>query len=333
MPDFVLVTGGAGYIGAHMVKLLRRSARRVVVFDNLSTGHSDAVGDTELVVGDLRDAPAIASLLAGRKFDAVLHFAAKCYVGESVLKPAEYYDNNVIGTLNLLSAMRDAGVRKLVFSSSCSTYGNPLSASISEDHPQQPINPYGFSKLVGEQAMNDYGRAYGLRTVALRYFNAAGLDPDGDLGERHEPETHLIPLVLRQALRERAGAPAHATQLKVFGNDFDTPDGTCIRDYVHVSDLCDAHLHALDRLSDGGPAFEAFNLGSEKGSSVLEVINECRRITGGPIAYEFAPRRAGDPSRLVAASGRARDVLRWKPRYTELSEVVSTAWHWFSKTC
>ncbi|QJR11726.1 UDP-glucose 4-epimerase [Usitatibacter rugosus] len=332
MADSVLVVGGAGYIGSHMVKLLASTGHEVVVFDDLSTGHRDAIASSVLVEGDLRDPVAITKALALRKFSSVLHFAAKCYVGESVQDPAKYYGNNVLGTANLLEAMRTNGVGKLVFSSSCSTYGDPVMTPMTEEHPQDPVNPYGATKLMGERAMKDYGRAYGLRTVALRYFNASGLDADGTLGERHDPETHLIPLVLREALRLRAGGARDATQLQVFGDDFDTPDGTCIRDYVHVSDLCAAHLLAMRRLDAPGRAFEAFNLGSEKGSSVLDVIECCRRITGQDIGYKMAGRRAGDPARLIASSERARRDLGWSPRYADLPEIVSTAWRWFSRT-
>ena len=237
-----------------------------------------------------------------------------------------------IGTLNLLEAMRAAGVQRLVFSSTCSTYGDPVSLPMSEDHPQRPVNPYGMSKLTVERAMADYGRAYGLRTVALRYFNAAGCDPEGELGERHEPETHLIPLILREALRVRAGGKPEETRLQVFGEDFDTPDGTCIRDYVHIADLCAAHLLAMERLMSGKVSgFEAFNLGTGNGYSVKEVIETCRWVTGQDIRYRIAGRRAGDPARLVASAARARAELGWSPKFNALSEIVETAWRWFSR--
>lgn len=332
MPVSVLVTGGAGYIGSHMVKLLGRQGHQVTVFDNLSTGHRDAVKETDFVEGDLRREADAARVFDGRQIDVVMQFAASCYVGESVQNPGKYYANNVIGTLNLLGAMRAAEAQRLVFSSSCSTYGDPVSLPMSEDHPQQPVNPYGMSKLTAERAMADYGRAYGLGTVALRYFNAAGCDPEGELGERHDPETHLIPLIIREALRVRAGGNPEDTQLQVFGDDFDTPDGTCVRDYVHIADLCAAHLLAMERLLGGGVSgFEAFNLGTEKGYSVKEVIETCRRITGQDIRYRITGRRHGDPARLVASTARARAELGWSPEFNELSDIVETAWRWFSR--
>ena len=328
----VLVTGGAGYIGSHMVKLLLRQGHQVTVFDNLSTGHRDAVQGAGFVEGDLRRAADAARAFGGRQFDVVMHFAACCYVGESVQDPAKYYTNNVIGTLNLLEAMRAAKVRRLVFSSTCSTYGDPVSLPMSEDHPQRPVNPYGVTKLTVERAMADYGRAYGLDTVALRYFNAAGCDSEGELGERHDPETHLIPLVLREALRVRAGGKPEDTQLQVFGDDFDTHDGTCIRDYVHITDLCAAHLLAMERLLSGRvTGFNAFNLGTETGYSVKDVIETCRRITGQDIRYRVSGRRAGDPARLVASAARARAELGWSPEFNELADIVETAWRWFSR--
>ncbi len=337
MTHAILVTGGAGYIGSHMVKALVRAGHRVTVFDNLSTGHRDALATAaggaavDLVEGDLRRAADTAAAFAGRSIDVVMHFAASCYVGESVQHPAKYYENNVIGTLNLLGAMHTAGVRRLVFSSTCATYGDPVLLPMDETHPQRPVNPYGMSKLTAERAMTDYGRAYGIHTVALRYFNAAGCDSDGTLGERHDPETHLIPLVLLEALRLRAGGNPAETQLQVFGDDFDTPDGTCVRDYVHISDLCAAHLLAMQRLLHGkGCAFEAFNLGTGNGCSVKDVIETCRRVTGQDIQYRITGRRAGDPARLVASAGRAHAELGWTPRFNVLSDIVETAWRWFS---
>ena len=332
MTHSILVTGGAGYIGSHMVKLLRGQGHQVTVFDNFSTGHRDALKGADLVEGDLKNAADAALAFAGRHIEAVMHFAASCYVGESVQDPAKYYHNNVAGTLNLLGAMRTAQVQRLVFSSTCSTYGDPVSLPIDEDHPQRPVNPYGMSKLVSERAMADYGRAYGLGTIALRYFNACGCDPDGELGERHDPETHLIPLVLFEALRLRAGGDPAETKLQVFGDDFDTPDGTCVRDYVHIADLCAAHLLALQRLMRGtGAGFEAFNLGTGNGCSVKDVIDTCRRVTGQDIQYRVAGRRAGDPARLVASAGRAHAELGWTPRFNALSDIVETAWRWFSQ--
>ena len=332
MPVNILVTGGAGYIGSHMVKLLLRHGHYVTVFDNLSTGHRAAVQQADFVEGDLRQEADSARAFEGRQIDVVMHFAASCYVGESVQDPAKYYVNNVIGTLNLLEAMRAARVRRLVFSSTCSTYGDPVALPMSEDHPQRPVNPYGMSKLTAERAMTDYGRAYGFSTVALRYFNAAGCDPEGELGERHEPETHLIPLILREALRVRGGGKPEDTRLQVFGDDFDTPDGTCIRDYVHIADLCAAHLLALERLMCGKVSgFNAFNLGNGNGYSVKEVIDNCRRVTAQDIRYRIAGRRAGDPAKLVASAARARADLGWSPKFDQLSTIVETAWQWFSR--
>ncbi len=328
----LLVTGGAGYIGSHMVNLLVSEGHQVTVFDNLTTGHRDAVTRTGFIEGDLQRLADVTRAFDGRKIDVVMHFAASCYVGESVHHPAKYYANNVIGTLNLLEGMRESEVRRLVFSSTCSTYGDPVSLPMNEDHPQQPVNPYGMSKLTAERAMADYGRAYGLSTVALRYFNAAGCDPDGELGERHDPETHLIPLILREALRVRVGGNPADTVLQVFGDDFDTPDGSCVRDYVHVEDLCAAHLLAMERLMAGKVAgFEAFNLGTGNGYSVKEVIETCTRVTGQDIQYRMAGRRAGDPARLVASAARARAELGWVPRFEELEGIVETAWRWFQQ--
>lgn len=327
----VLVVGGAGYIGSHMVQALVRAGHAVTVLDNLSTGHADAVKGAQLVRGDLRIRKDIEPVLRQAKFDAVMHFAACCYVGESMQEPHKYYENNVVGSLNLLDAMRVAGVRRLVFSSSCTTYGNPQRLPMDETHAQNPVNPYGMTKFAAERAMADYGRAYGLRTIALRYFNAAGCDPDGELGERHDPEPHLIPLVLREALRIRAGGAPEATGLVIHGEDFDTPDGTCIRDYVHVSDLCDAHLLAMQLpLRDEAKAFDAFNLGNGQGFSVLDVIKTCRSVTGLDIRYAVGARRPGDPPALVADSGRARAELGWAPRFANLQDIVRTAWNWFS---
>jgi len=327
----VLVAGGAGYIGSHMVKALVRAGHAATVLDNLSTGHADAVRGAALVRGDLRSRADIEAVLDGARFDAVMHFAACCYVGESIEQPSKYYENNVIGTLNLLEAMRASDPRRLVFSSSCATYGDPVRMPMDESHPQNPVNPYGMTKFAAERAMADFGRAYGLRTVALRYFNAAGCDLEGELGERHDPETHLIPLVLQEALRVRAGGSPEDTELRVNGEDYDTPDGTCIRDYVHVSDLCDAHLLALKRLSDGrAEAFEAFNLGNQRGISVKEVIAVCREVTGIDIRYIASSRRPGDPPALVADSRRAREILGWAPRHENLTDIVRTAWNWFA---
>lgn len=324
----ILVAGGAGYIGSHMVKALRGAGQQVAVFDNLSRGHRDAVGDAPLFVGDLRDPDALDRCLH-TGFDVVMHFAALAYVGESVQQPALYYDTNVVGTQRLLDAMRRHGVDRLVFSSTCATYGDPVRIPMDESHPQAPVNPYGRSKLVAEGMIGDYAAAYGLRAVLLRYFNAAGCDRDGALGERHDPETHLIPLVLAEALRLEAGGDPSATRLQVFGGDFDTRDGTCVRDYIHVDDLCAAHLRAAELLGTQAPGtVEAFNLGNGQGFSVLEVIDACRAVTGQPIGYRMAPRRPGDPATLVAHASRARAQLGWIPAVPRLEDIVATAWKW-----
>jgi UDP-glucose-4-epimerase GalE len=328
----ILVTGGAGYIGSHMCRMLVAAGHRVAVIDNLSRGHADALAGAELFVGDLRSTDDIARCLSSWRFDAVMHFAALAYVGESVTDPGAYYDNNVIGSINLLNAMRAAGLDKLVFSSTCASYGEPQEVPITESHAQRPVNPYGKTKLVVETALRDHATAYGLESISLRYFNASGCDPSGELGERHDPETHLIPLVLTEALRLHAGGDPKETGLKVFGNDFESADGTCIRDYIHVNDLCSAHLLALDRLMQRKTSgAEAYNLGNGQGFSVLEVIDSCRRVTGWNIQYRIVGRRPGDPGALVGSATLARDVLGWRPAITSLDEIVRTAWNWFSK--
>ncbi|HET6587001.1 MAG TPA: UDP-glucose 4-epimerase GalE [Oleiagrimonas sp.] len=316
----VLVCGGAGYIGSHMVRHLVRGGHAVVVFDNLSTGHREAVADVPLVVGDVADAKAVDAVFAEHAFDAVMHFCARSLVGESVQKPLAYYRNNVAGTLGLLEAMQRAGVDKLVFSSTAAVFGQPRAERIDEAHPTQPINPYGASKLMVERVLADAAQAYGLRSVALRYFNAAGADPSGELGESHEPETHLIPNVLRAALGQGSG-------LKVFGDDYATRDGTCVRDYVHVNDLAAAHLAAVEYMHEHDGA-HVFNLGNGEGFTVLEVIEAARRATGADIAFERTPRRDGDPAVLVASSARARELLGWRPQYTDVGAIIETAWRW-----
>ncbi len=331
MDATVLVVGGAGYIGSHMVKMLARAGARVVTFDNLSRGHADAVVSGCLYRGDLLAPAEIATVFARHPIDLVMHFAAYCYVGESVEFPGMYYRNNVVGSLNLIDAMLEAGVSRLVFSSTCATYGLPQTELMSESHPQAPVNPYGRSKLAIEQAMSDFATAYGFEGIALRYFNAAGCDPEGKLGERHDPETHLIPLVLREALRTSSGAKRGDTGLAVYGDDFATPDGTCIRDYVHVQDLCEAHLLAARRLLNAKvEGFEAYNLGTERGCSVKEVIAAARQVTGEDIRYRVAARRSGDPHRLVASATKARKVLGWSPRFSDLGTILDTAWRYFS---
>ena len=319
----ILVVGGAGYIGSHMVKLLLEREFRVTTFDNLSTGYRDAVLGGEFIQGDLADKTQLETLFRANRFDAVMHFASFIQVGESVRAPAKYYANNVTNTLNLLDTMLAHGVTKFIFSSSAAVYGEPMSVPIDEQHPKQPLNPYGRTKWIIEQVLQDYDRAYGLRAISLRYFNAAGADPDGKLGERHEPETHLIPLVLQAASGRREN-------IQVFGRDYDTPDGTCIRDYVHVTDLCAAHLLALKRLLDGETS-AAYNLGNGNGFSVQQVIDTARLVTGRDIPVEYAPRREGDPARLVADSTAARCALGWNPQHVELDTLIRHAWQWQCK--
>lgn len=314
----ILVVGGAGYIGSHMVWLLASRGMQVVVLDDLSSGHADAVIGAELVRGDMGDRALLDTVFAAHRYDAVMHFASFIQVGESVADPAAYYRNNVANTLTLLGAMADHGVKQFIFSSTAAVFGEPAYSPIDERHPQQPINPYGWSKRMIEQVLDDYSQAYGLKSVSLRYFNAAGAHPLGLLGERHAQETHLIPLVLQAASGQRP-------HIMLFGDDYDTPDGTCVRDYVHVMDLAEAHWLALAYLEKGGDT-TAFNLGNGDGYSVAEVIQTARRVTGRPIAVKAASRREGDPARLVADATRARSVLGWTPRFDSLESMVRTAW-------
>ncbi|MFK3776065.1 UDP-glucose 4-epimerase GalE [Pseudomonas sp. NPDC089406] len=315
-----LVVGGAGYIGSHMVKHLLDSGHEVVVADT-----SPALPGIHWAELDIADAHKLDALFARHRFDAVFHFASFIQVGESVSDPARYYQNNVASTLTLLQAMLRAGVRRLVFSSTAAVYGDPHYTPIDETHPKAPINPYGRSKWMVEQVLQDYDRAYGLKSVCLRYFNAAGADPGGQLGECHEPETHLIPLILQAASGRR---PA----ITVFGRDYATQDGTCIRDYVHVCDLASAHALAVDYLVRGGDS-AVFNLGNGLGFSVQQVIDAACRVTGRLIEVREAPRRAGDPPSLVADAGKARQVLGWAPRYAALEEIVGHAWQWELTLC
>ena len=319
----ILVVGGAGYIGSHMVKMLVAKGYSVTTLDNLSTGYRDAVSGGAFVHLDLADRPALDRLFVEKPFDAVMHFASFIQVGESVKEPAKYYENNVTNTLNLLDAMVARGIQRFIFSSSAAVYGDPHTVPIPEDHSKIPINPYGRTKWFVEQILADYDHAYGLKSVSLRYFNAAGADPDNQLGERHEPETHLIPLVLR-------AASGRAPNIQVFGRDYDTPDGTCIRDYVHVEDLCSAHRLAIDGLLQG-KASNAYNLGNGSGFSVAEVIAAAQRVTGRKIPVIDQPRRAGDPPRLVADARRARDELEWHPQYDSLDTIIAHAWAWEQK--
>jgi len=312
----ILVTGGAGYIGSHMVKLLVERGEEVTVLDDLSTGHGDAVRGATLVNGDIADA-ATATLLKKNAIEAVIHFAASSLVGESVIDPLKYYARNVAATTALLRAMRDAGVGTMVFSSTAAVYGNPVRTPIDEDHPKDPTNPYGSTKLAIERMLAECAKAYGMRAVSLRYFNAAGADPDAGLGERHDPETHLIPLVLRAA--------AKGTPVSVFGDDYPTRDGTCVRDYIHVADLCEAHLLALEWLGREA-GYDCFNLGNGDGATVLEVIDAARRVTGREIKINKAPRRPGDPPSLVADAAKARRLLGWQPRRPGIDTIVGDAW-------
>ena len=328
-PDYrpegpVLVCGGAGYIGSHFVRLLDRAGVPVVVLDNLSTGHREAARRAAPTAPfeqvDLGDSAALAGVFQRHRPASVVHFAAKCYVGESVTEPAKYYRENVAYTWNLLEAMRAHECRDLVFSSTCATYGEPVEIPMTESHQQVPINPYGRTKLHMEHMIEDFAHAYGLRYAALRYFNAAGASPDGDLGEHHEPETHLIPLVLQVAQGKR-------DKIMMFGDDYETRDGTCVRDYIHINDLGDAHLRALERLACGVPAVVA-NLGTGDGYTVRELIEQSRTVTGHAIPAEVAPRRAGDPAQLVCGGTGALDQLGWAPQCSDLGTILEDAWRW-----
>ncbi|MCL4472129.1 MAG: UDP-glucose 4-epimerase GalE [Gammaproteobacteria bacterium] len=319
----ILVVGGAGYIGTHMVKGLLHAGYRVVVLDDLSKGHRELVPGGEFVLGDLGDPTLLEGVFARQRIDAVMHFAAYSLVGESVEKPLDYYRNNFARTVELLDAMIRHKVKCFIFSSTAAVYGEPLRVPITEDQPSNPTNPYGASKVAVERMLQDCDAAYGLKYVALRYFNAAGADASGEIGERHEPESHLIPLILKVAAGEREN-------IKIFGTDYPTPDGTCVRDYVHVSDLAQAHLLALEALLSGGNS-AVYNLGNNKGYSVREVIEVARKVTAHPIPALESGRRAGDPAVLVASSGRIRQELGWRPRYEDLETIVKTAWAWHRK--
>ncbi|AFY89622.1 UDP-glucose 4-epimerase GalE [Chroococcidiopsis thermalis] len=322
----ILVTGGAGYIGSHAVLALKRAGYGVVVLDNLVYGHRDLVEQVlqvDLIVGDINDRPLLDELFAKYDIAAVMHFSAYAYVGESVTTPDKYYRNNVVATLTLLEAMQAASIDKFVFSSTCATYGVPKTVPIPEDHPQSPINPYGATKLMVERILTDFDVAYGLKSVCFRYFNAAGADPTGLLGEDHDPETHLIPLVLQTALGKRQS-------VSIFGTDYDTPDGTCIRDYIHVSDLADAHILGVEYLLQGGDS-TIFNLGNGNGFSVREIIDTAKQVTGREIKVVESDRRAGDPPALVGSGEKARKILGWNPQYPEIDKIISHAWNWHQK--
>jgi len=316
----ILVTGGAGYIGSHTNKELNRAGYETVVLDNLIYGHEDFLKWGAFEKVDLRDLSGITDIFESYSIETVMHFAAFTNVEESVENPQEYYLNNLRNTLNLLQVMLEFKVKKLVFSSTCATYGNPIEIPLTENHPQNPINPYGRGKFMVEQVLKDYNSAYALRYVSLRYFNAAGADPEGEVGERHNPETHLIPQILDAAIGRRE-------DIKIFGTDYDTPDGTCIRDYIHVTDLADAHLKALKYLEAGGKS-QVFNLGNDNGFSVREVIETARKVTGKEIKVTETDRRQGDPPILVGSSQKAKELMGWKPKYDDLSQIIRTAWQW-----
>src|SRR5262249_31885982 len=315
----VLVTGGAGYIGSHAVRLFLSGGHEVWVYDNLSEGHRNAVPTERLIFGDLAEIPRLDQAILGNRIEAIVHFAAFTYVGESVRDPGKYYQNNLINTLNLMECLRRNGVWRFVLSSTAATYGEPDRSPITEDVPQRPINPYGHSKLGVERALGDYARAYGWGYAALRYFNAAGAAADGAIGEDHDPETHLIPLAIQAAQGRRS-------ELEIYGTDYPTPDGTCIRDYIHVDDLADAHLLALERLEQGKGL--CYNLGIGRGYSVREVIQTVEKVSRKKVPVKETGRRAGDPPILVASSEKIRRELGWRPRFTELEPIVASAWRW-----
>lgn len=315
----ILVVGGAGYIGSHTIKELINHGYPVVVFDNLFYGHKEAVhAKAQFIQGDLSNKRELKNIFAQYPILGVIHFAAYTYVGESVQHPQKYYQNNIIGTLNLLETMLEHNVKKIVFSSSCATYGNPLYTPIDESHPQNPINPYGRTKLIIEQAFQDYEKAYGLKHISLRYFNAAGASRSSEIGESHTPETHLIPLVLRSIYDE-------TFTLKIFGNDYATPDGTCIRDYIHVEDLAAAHRLSMEKLDEFSGCL---NLGTGTGTSILEIIKSAEKITGKKCKYEFTDKREGDPAVLFANNDKAKTTLNWQPQYTHIDSIMQTAWNW-----
>ena len=319
----ILITGGAGYIGSHVNKLLNENGYKTVVIDNLIAGHAEAVKWGTLETADLNDSERLLFLFDKYRFDTVFHFAAYAYVGESVKEPARYYRNNVVNTINLLDAMKEFNSKRIVFSSTCATYGIPKRIPIKEDALQNPINPYGRTKLMMEQILKDYNEAYDIEYCCLRYFNAAGADPDGEIGENHDPETHLIPLILDAAADE-------SKSISIFGTDYPTADGSCIRDYIHVSDLADAHVRAMDYLVGGNKSC-CINLGNGTGFSVFEVIDAARRVTGKNIRVNISPRRQGDPPELVGSAGLAEKLLGFKPRFNDIDTIIDHAWRWHQK--
>jgi UDP-glucose-4-epimerase GalE len=321
----ILVAGGAGYIGSHTVKELARDGFDVLVFDNFSSGRREFLKGKPYVQGDLMEKEAVRGAFRGRPIEAVLHFASLIQVGESYVDPRKYYTHNIVSSLNLLDAMLESGVRKLIFSSSAAVYGVPREIPIPESHPLDPVNPYGQTKVIIERILGDYDRAYGLRSISLRYFNAAGADADGEMGETHDPETHLVPNILRSLLGK-------APRLGVFGSDFPTPDGTAVRDYIHVTDLAAAHVLALKALLGGGPS-DAINLGTNTGHSVLEVIRKAEEVTGRKVDFDVRPRRKGDVAVLLASKEKAESLLGWKPERSSLGTIIETAWNWHRKIC
>lgn len=319
----ILITGGAGYIGSHMCKCLDRKGYSLIVLDNLIRGHRQAVKWGDFIKGNSGDKKLLKHIFSEYKVDAVIHFAALCYVNESVKEPIKYYFNNVANTINLLESMIESNIKNFIFSSSCSTYGEPKEIPITEEHHQIPINPYGRTKLMVEQILNDFRHAYGLHYISLRYFNAAGADPEGELGEDHRPETHLIPLVLKTALGQRKS-------IDIYGDNYETFDGTCIRDYIHVNDLVEAHILALEKLFNG-VASGIYNLGNGNGYSVKEIIDVARDITGKEIPVSIGKRRSGDPAILISSSEKAIKGLGWNPKFTEVQEIIKTAWEWHKR--
>ncbi len=319
----ILVVGGAGYIGSHMVNYLKLNTNhQVTIIDNLDRGHKKAVMNTELIEGDYGDFNLVKSTVAERKITALIHFGADSQVGESVIYPEKYYHNNVVKGKALIDAAISGGVKNIIFSSTAATYGEPKSIPIKEDDPTIPTNPYGRTKLAFEGLLESYHNAYGINYTCLRYFNACGADPSGNIGEDHSPESHLIPIVLEVALGKRGN-------VKIFGDDYPTSDGTCIRDYIHVNDLSSAHLLALNKIADGGES-GIYNLGNGEGFSVNDIIQVCRKVTGHEIPVEIAPRRAGDPALLIACADKAQTILGWKPEYAKIEQIVETAWQWHS---